>query len=238
MKKNNFLLLFFVALSVFAMQSCKDKDKNVQPQGVNTTFDPNNQQNYDFMATKAGSEWRMGFRPINPEDTGIGVRRAMGIDSTVAGFRYSYYERNVIGSPHITPEYFGKNDGFYTTTIDMTGSQQQYIQYAFYKDSATINEEWPNTGYVSYMGFAANVTITTRVVSVGSTERWNDSTFTNVLKVHSEITTDFPLVPNAGTIDIWCVRGLGIIKEEANIDLAGFYTRKYADSLISWSLVR
>lgn len=226
MKKTPALVLTAL-MGALSFTACK-KDK-----GVNENLDPNNQEQYDFTTTKEGSYWKIGMR-----GEGIGTRHATGRDSVVDGFNYSYYERMVDGSDHITPEYFGKNSGFYYTLIDLDGTETNYVSYAFYKDSAALGDSWANTANITapVVG-SVNVRTESEVVETGLTMSWGGKTFENVVHVRTKLLGKVVTWVDVGKVDVWFVRHIGVIREQADINIMSVYTRNYVDSVVDYHLV-
>lgn len=226
MKKLSAFLLTVLAGSL-CFTACK-KDK-----GVNEGIDPNNQQEYDFTSSKEGSYWKIGMR-----GEGIGTRYATGRDSVKDGFNYAYYERQEEGSEHITPEFFGKNDGYYYTLIDLDGTETNYVAYAFYKDSAVLGDSWANTANITapVVG-SVNVRTESEVVETGLTMNWNGNTFEDVVHVRTKLLGKVVAWVDVGKVDVWFVRNIGVIREQADINIMSFYTRNYVDSVVNYHLV-
>jgi hypothetical protein len=65
---------------------------------------------------------------------------------------------------------------------------------------------------------------------------FGDSTYTNVVHVHSDAKATRPISLKVGTFDTWFVKGLGVIRAEANINIAGAYTQEHTDSLLSYHI--
>lgn len=216
---NRNVLLLSLLTGVLAAGSCKKE-------GVNQNLDPKNQTQVDFMPTKAGSYWKYGSRD------GVNYTRyARGRDTVRNGKTFSYYERQDAGG-NLLPEYFGKNSGYYVMLVDLDGSKSNYLEYVFWKDSSRLNDQWNNTGEVSEPTFGKiAVLIESKEVENGLTMSWGGNTYENVVHVHSDgkVTA---LNLKVATFDFWFVRGMGVVRQETNIDIAGLYKISHTDSLI------
>jgi len=214
-----------LSLAAFSLagESCK-KD------GVNQNLDPADQKTFDLMPSTLGSYWTYGSR-----DSVTYTRYSRGRDSAVNGKTYSYYERQDAGG-NLLPEYFGKNNGYYTMLIDLDGSMTNYLEYVLWKDSSSLNAQWNNTGEITAptVGKIA-ILIESQEVENGLTMRWGGKTYTNVVHVHSDgkVTA---LNLKVATFDFWFVKGLGVIRQETDVNVAGFYQINHVDSLIDYHL--
>ena len=200
--------------------------------GVNQNLNPDEQKPVDFMSTKNGSYWRYGAR--NGESY---TRYARDKDTMKNNLKYSYYERQNDSTGSTFPEYFGKNGEYHFTLIDLDGAQTTYLEYAFWKDSAKQGDTWNNTGQVFYqlVGNVAILIESTQSES-GLTMTVGSNTFTNVVHVHSDAKASL-LNLKVGTFDIWFVKGIGVIREEADINIAnGAYVQNHIDSLLSYHI--
>lgn len=219
------LTIPFLSLLCFALFSCNKND------GENQNLDPNNQNKFDFMSTKSGSTWRYGGR-----DGITFTRYARGKDSVILGATYSYYERKDDNAGSFQPEYFGKNNSSYLTLIDIDGNENNYINYLFWKDGATTGASWDNTGKVSSPIGNVNILIESYVAEDNLTMTISPNTFTKVVHVHSNLKGG-PFNTALGTLDIWFVKGIGIIREEADINILSQYQMQHTDSLLEYHIV-
>lgn len=219
----NFVLFIAGALFIGAISSCKKE-------GVNQNLDPNAQKKYDFMSVKKGSYWKYGSR------NGVTYTRyALEKDSIKNGLTYSYFERtDSIGN--VLPEYFGKNNQYYITLIDLDGGKTNYLPYVFWKDSAVRGTTWNNTGQI-YYEVTGNVDgLIESVQSEDSlTMTIGSKTYTNVVHVHSDLKATL-INAKIGTIDIWFVKGLGMLREEFNVNIFGAYQQSHTDSLLEYHI--
>lgn len=217
-----------LALTVLLI-ACKKKD------GDNVNLDPSNQQWYDFMSSQNGSYWRYASR-----DGLLWNRYAREMDTMVLGKKYRYYERKDDASGGYDPEYFGKNNSLYLTLIDLDGSRSNYIDYVYWRDGAKKGDTYRNTGDVNSPVGKVQIEIETYVADDNLTLTHGNLVFQNVIHAHSDIKgTAGILLPNVkvGTLDVWFVKGIGIIREEANIDIMGQYKQRHIDSLIEYKIV-
>jgi hypothetical protein len=220
-----YLVVLVAAIALAAGSSCKKT-------GVNQNLNPDNQKPVDFMSTKNGSYWKYGTR-----DGVLYTRHARDMDTMKNGLKFSYYEREDDITGTISPEYFGKNGAYHFTLIDLDGSRTSYLEYAFWKDSAKKGDTWNNVGSVTHeLAGKVDLLVESTQSDDGLTLTFGGNTFTNVVHVHSDIKAINPISLRVGTFDIWFVKGLGVIREEANIDIAGFYTQTHTDSLLSYHI--
>jgi hypothetical protein len=219
-------IVILIACMAAAGSSCKKS-------GVNQDLDPDNQKPVDFISTKKGSFWKYGSR------NGVAYTRyAREQDTIKNGLTYSYYERQDDSTGTILPEYFGKNGGYHFTLVDLDGTRTTYLEYAFWKDSAKTGDTWNNVGSV-YHPLVNNVQILveSKQISDGQTMTFGGQTFYNVVHVHADAKASaFNL--HVATFDMWFVKGLGILREEANVDVAGAYKQNHVDSLLSYHIAK
>lgn len=208
--------------------ACKKKE------GDNVNLDPNKQVWYDFMSSKTGSYWRYASR-----DGMLWNRHAREKDTMMLGKKYRYYERKDDASSGFDPEYFGKNEDRYLTLIDLDGSRSNYIDYVYWRDGAKKGISYSNTGQVNSPVGKVDILIESYVAADDLTFTHGNNVFNNVIHAHSDITGSAGLLlPNIkiGTLDVWFVKGIGIIREEANIDILGQYKQRHIDSLIEYRI--
>ncbi len=223
----NYLVFIFACLLMITSAACKKKT------GVNEDLKPDNQKPVDFMSTKAGSYWKYGSRD------GIAFTRyARERDTVMNGLTYSYYERQDDGTGTISPEFFGKNGEYHYTLIDLDGNRTSYLPYAYWKDSAKAGDKWDNVGDV-YHPATGNVQLQVKStqISDGLSISIGSQSFTNVIHVHSDLIVTM-ISTKIGTFDIWFAKGIGVIREEANIDVISAYTQTHTDSLLSYHIAQ
>ena len=208
--------------------------------GENQTLDPKNQRKYDLMTNEIGSWWIYGG-----SDSTISRRIATGRDSTMKGFFFSYYERTdtTSATQYVTAEFFGKNNNNYVTLIDMDGTQTQYISVIFFKDGVNLGQSWTNIDQYSYSPWTFDIKIESKVVDTGQVMVLNGKTYTSVIQVHNDMEGKLPFPGSdyidAGTLEIWFVKGIGIIKEDMNVVIGTNILKKvYRDSLLDYHLVQ
>jgi len=221
--RQTYFLLVICLLSL-CLFSCKKND------GVNQHLDPHGQLSYDFMPKNEGSWWRYGSQTDIPYN-----RYARNKDSVMLGLTYRYYERKDDSAHGFQPEYFGKNNNFYLTLIDLDGSASNYVNYVYWKDSATLHTSWTNTASVNSPIGNVTITMSSSVAEYAISMTFSGQTFTNVMHVHSDCKGGL-FNTNLGTLDVWFVKGLGIIREEANFNLLNQYKVKHTDSLIDYHI--
>jgi hypothetical protein len=214
-----------VTVLIAALASCRKKD------GINQNLNPDNQKPYDFMSTKEGSFWKYGSRDGVPY-----TRYARNKDTIKNSLKYSYYEQRQDTTSGFTPEYFGKNGVLYITLIDLDGSRENYMEYVFWKQDAKQGDAWTNTGSVYYPGLGTvGLFTSSNEAEEGIDMKIDTTTYHNVVHVHSDIkggAFNFKV----GTLDFWFVKNLGIIREEAHINVLNAYSLDHTDSLISYHI--
>ena len=224
MKKFSPVLLAFLVLLMAA--ACK-KEK-----GLNEEIDPNAVKPYDFMSTKNGSWWEYKSR------TGTGYKRyARSLDTMKKGLKYSYFERQDTDTSSLNPEYYGKNNTLYITLIDLDGAHENYLECVYWHDSAHTGDSWSNTGTV-YHPSTGNVQakIVSTELEEGLTMTYGNHTFENVVHVQSILKGGLFNI-SLGKIDVWFAKGLGIIREEADINIMSVYMVQHTDSLVDYHIV-
>lgn len=215
------LLLAAVVLSA----SCNKR------KGDNQDLDPNNQQPNDYMSTQTGSWWLFGA-----DDGKVYKRMATGQDSMKNGLLFSYYESIDTNSHYITPEYFGKNGNKYVSLFDLDGSQSNYITVVLLEDSAQTGDAWSNT-----QTYQSNydLLVESHVVSTDGTLTLNGETYTNVTHVYNTLFAKPKVTPNyidCGNINVWFAKGVGLVKEDADISVLGIYNLQHKDSLLAYHI--
>lgn len=227
--KRFFAVLTFVAL---AFSSCK---KEV---GENKKLDPKDQKKYDLMTDRPGSWWMYGG-----SDSTVTILSATGRDSTVKDLFFSYYERvdTTSAEKNIMPEFFGKNADRYIFLQDLDGTFSKWIIVIFYKDGVQKNEKWVNIDEVDYLGLKFQVKVESAIKETGGVMTINAKTYTDVITIHHDflgrlnlggIDSDYS---GLGYLDVWFVKGIGIIKKDLNITItAGDFTKQYTDSLLDY----
>lgn len=226
MKKNLVSILTLLGFCLLLVVACKKT-------GVNENLDPNNQKPVDFMSTKKGSYWKYATRAGERF-----TRRPMERDTVVNGLTYSYYERTDDTTNTISPEFFGKNGVYHLTLVnmDVNGSGDNYLEYAFWRDSAKKGDSWSNVGTM-HTDVVSNVQVLIESYQTDDhlTMTIGPHTYTDVVHVHSDAKAT-ALNVKLGTFDIWFVKGLGVIRQEADINAAGFYKQQYTDSLVDYHI--
>lgn len=227
MKRSAILIpmLWTLVIGLLGLSSCKKE-------GVNQGLDSNNQKKYDFMSTKGGSYWHYGSRE------GVRYKRfAREKDTVKNGLTYSYYERQEdTGSGHLTPEYFGKNGQYYITLLDLDGNETNYLEYVFWKEGAKKGDSWQNTGSVNHPSVGSvNLYTTSSEIEDNTSLLLGAQTYTGVVHVHSDIRT-VTLNTKIGTMDMWFVKDIGVLREEAHINILGAYKYDHIDSLIGYHI--
>lgn len=224
--------LFFVCITVFL--SCKKKD------GINNGIQNKNRQPFDIMSTKVGSWWL-----YKADDGAVFYRYATGRDSFVAGLTYDYFYRiettSVMKEP--TPEYFGKNDGKYISLIDLNGEQKDYITYVILIDNSYQGQTWDNTENRKIQGWNLNLLIESEILSVTESLTLEGKTYTDVIHVHNDLKAKSVVMPSyvkCGTLEVWFKKGVGILKEDGDIDISpagvSLLSKKYADHLVDYHI--
>lgn len=221
-----------VLLGLLGFSSCKKEE------GENQDLDPKNQKKYDLMTNKPGSWWLYGG-----SDSTVTILSATGRDSTIGDLFFSYYERVDTTSlmKKTMPDFFGKNTNRYITLLDLDGTYTNWVTIIFYKDEVPIGEVWTNTDKLNYMGLTFDIKTESRILERGGTMELAGRTYTEVLKMHHDffgrvnvgLPSDFS---NIGYMDVWFVKGLGIIKKDLNISIAGNFSKVYRDSLLNYHL--
>lgn len=210
----------------FVLPGCKKT-------GDNQNIDNNKQLNFDLMSAKSGSYWRYAPR----DGSALWQREARGKDTTVFGRVYSYYERRNDGDIAFDPEFFGKNNEDYFTLVDLDGNKDNYLDYLFYRNNSMVGSKWNNTGEVKAptIGKVA-VLIESEVITTDGKMTIGTNNFSNVIHVKSNLQAT-ALNISVGSVAIWFVKDIGVIKEEAEINIAGLYNIKHTDSLIEYKIV-
>jgi len=229
--------LFFILMSpVFFLLAC-----NKEEVGENQKLDPKDQKKYDLMTNKKGSWWMYGG-----SDSTLTIMTATGRDSTVKGYFFSYYEKidttSALREP--MPEFFGKNTTRYVTLFDLDGTYTQFITVIFYKEDVGLDESWINIDELEYLGLKFDIRVESRIKETGGSMVLNNKTYKDVIKIHHgfEARANLAGLPsdysNIGYLDVWFVKGIGIIKKDLNVTIAaGDFSKVYRDSLLDYYFV-
>ncbi|MFA6151295.1 MAG: hypothetical protein WC716_08245 [Chitinophagaceae bacterium] len=219
-----FVLLFFA--------SCTKKN------GENNGLNNANKQPFDIMSTKSGSWWL-----YSADDGSVFYRYATGQDSLVAGLTYAYFYRIDTTSTmreHI-PEYFGKNDGKYLSLIDVDGKEKDYITYVILKENPYTGQSWTNTETKKIQGFNVNMYIESNVVNANESITSNGKTYDSIVHVYNKLQAKLPTMvayTNCGVLEVWFKKGVGIIKDKGNIEIAPagvtLVKKDYGDILLDY----
>ncbi len=222
--------VILLLLTALLFTACK------KPSGVNQNLNNNNTQTLDLMSTKNGSWWL-----YISNAPGVFYRYATGKDSFKENLTFNYYYRYDTTSAFKTqyPDYFTKNSNKYLTLIDVDGTETTYLTYVILEDSSYVGQNWDNTETKTLSGYNADIWIHSNVDSVYETVNFYNNTYDSVIYVHSDVNvrpsglTPTPPYVSAGTLDVWFKRGLGIVHEKGNINVAGVITKNYEDWLIN-----
>jgi hypothetical protein len=229
MKKQQYLLVFLLALVIGA---CTKKN------GENKNLDPNNTQVFDIMSTKKGSWWLYAA-----DDGSVFYRYATGRDTLKESLLYKYYFRIDTTSRlrEELPEFFGKNDGKYLSLIDVDGTYRYFITYVILKDGAYMGQKWENTERRKIQGFNLDLFIGSEVLSVNEVLEINGHRYDSVIHVYNDLKAKLvgtPLYTDVGDLDVWFRKGIGIIKEDGKIDIApvgiSLLSKTYKDHLLNY----
>lgn len=223
---NKIISSAFILLLVISLYACTKRD------GANQNLDPNKQEKSNYMSTKKGSWWLFGAR-----NGDVVKRTASGIDSMKNGLKFSYFEKLDTNTKFITPEYFGKNGNLYVSLYDFDGAQTNYTTLVFLQDSVQQGSNWTNTQDYTYSGIKVNLLFESKVDFIDGTLSLGDSTYKEVSKVHTNVKwkpNALPTYIDAGRLDIWFAKGIGIIKEEVDIKITGIPSVQHSDSLLKY----
>lgn len=219
-----------LALATLTLFSCKKRE------GDNNS-DENNVTVSDFMSTKVGSWWLYASNEGH-----VNLLEATGRDSTIDNAPYDYYTMTDTASrtQYVTHTFYAKNGHNYLNLIDLDGSQTSFVPAIVFVDSATVGQTWLNTHRMRYSGLNVDIEIEGTVTAINATEVINGKTYNNVTKVKSTLRArQIPLVPvwtNCGTVDMWFVKGIGVLKRKLDISILSFYTRDYEENIIDYHI--
>lgn len=206
--------------------------------GENQKLDPKDQRKYDLMTNETGSWWLYGG-----SDSSISIRKATGRDSTVKDLFFSYYQRvdTTSAMKDTIPEFFGKNKNSYVTLIDIDGKYKQFVTVVFFKDSVDPGATWINTDKYEYSQLKFDVKVESNLIDTGGVMTINNHTYTGVMRVHNDFKGKPTFSSNytpIGTLEVWFVKGIGIIKQDLNVNIIGQVKKVYRDSLLDYHLVQ
>src|SRR5690606_8081756 len=191
------------------------------------------QKKYDLMTDRPGSWWMYGG-----SDSTVTILSATGRDSTIKDLFFSYYERvdTTSAEKNIMPEFFGKNADRYIFLQDLDGSFTKWIIVVFYKDGMLKDEKWINIDEVDYMGLKFEIKVESAIKETDGVMTLNSGTFTDVIKIHHDFLGRVNIsgfdseYTELGYLDVWFVKGIGIIKKDLNIAIsAGGFSKQYRD---------
>ncbi|MGC4058029.1 MAG: hypothetical protein QM743_07890 [Chitinophagaceae bacterium] len=219
-------------LSAGLLSSCTKKN------GENQNLDPNNNQTFDIMSTKSGSWWL-----YNADDGSVFYRYATDKDTSKDAILYKYYYRIDTTSRlrEQIPEFFGKNSGKYISLIDLDGKQKNYITYVILKEGAYVGQSWDNTERRKIEGVNVDMLIESEVKSVSDVLVLNGHPYDSVIHVYNNLKAKIvgtPLYTDCGDLDVWFRIGVGILKENGNIDISpagvSLLSKTYKDYLLEY----
>lgn len=222
------LLLILVCLTVLTVTSCKKE------QGDNQHLDPEDQMPNDYMSTQPGSWWMFGTA-----DSTVIIRRATGIDTLKDDLIFSYYEVEDTNTKFINPEYYGRNNQWYVTLLDVFGNQSEYVRVILLKDDAQAGNTWSNTETLTYLGLPCDLRIESTVVSTTGSITLGGHTFDNIIEVSNNLKAKLSIQPDfmdAGHMKVWFARSVGLIKRDIHLKLNNFDLQQHRDSLIAFHI--
>lgn len=223
------ILAIFVSLA-----ACTKKN------GENKNLDIKNNQVFDIMSSKSGSWWL-----YHADDGSVFYRYATGRDTIKESLQYKYYYRIDTTSRlrEELPEFFGKNDGKYISLIDLDGTYRYFITYVILKDGAYLGQKWDNTERRRIQGVNLDMLIESEVKSVSDVLVLNGRTYDSVIHVYNNLKAKLvgtPFYTDCGDLDVWFRKGVGIVKEAGNINIApggvSLLSKSYGDYLLDYHI--
>lgn len=216
-------------LSIFAFSivciSCK---KDTTPAPPVTPVDK-------YMTFTTGSTW--DFEKISNPSSASPVTTPYTIassnrDSTVNTRQYHVFE-NKSGGPN---EYFcNSGNDYYTYRTLPSDFGNTYVEIIYLKDNATVGTQWPQTYPITYLGVPLQVTLTNKIEERNGTQTINGKTYSDVIKVSTNITvTGIPFAYTlTDEINNYYAPKYGAIKEETKINLSvtGFPASNFEEDI-------
>lgn len=221
--------IFPIALAIsaiFFFNACKDK-------GDNNPDNPNNQGVGNYLPTAVGNWWL-----YRASDGTIFRRYYTGRDTMVDNFNYNLFEQIDTNSGTILKEYYARFEGNYYTLLKIDNSGNSLVKAIVLNGDPKVGDNWTNTGSFTYGGINIPVKIEGSVTSISGVDTINGNVITDIIEVSSILYGK--LLPthytNCGTIKMRFKKELGIIGEEYNIDVSGFFSKYYSNELINYHL--
>lgn len=216
-----------IALSLFVcLASCRKKGDNEKLTGEN-------QNAPELMPTDSGSWWLM--KDNNGEIT---ITTATGRDSFIENNTYEYYEMRDTGTGAITPYFYAKNDGYYLSLPDITG-QGDFIPTIICTVNPKVGDTWTNTSLIHYSGIPVSIKSNGKVVTTTGSLTINGHTYQNVVETENDLKAKpsfSPVWMDAGTLTIYFVSGIGIIKNDLDVDVSGVFQTYVSDELLDYHI--
>lgn len=223
MKCTSVLSMLGLALICAAGTSCK------KPKPI----DPTNEGIADFLPTNTQNWWL-----YEASDGTIFKRYFTGRDTVVDQFNYNLFEQVDTNTGTIVKEFYAKFEGNYYTLLKVDNSGSAYVKSQVLNGDPKVGDEWTSNGSFNY-GVNIPTKLESEVMSVNNTFTLNNNVvLDSVIEVKSDLygKLNFVTWTNCGTITMKFRRGVGVISEDYNINVAGFFQKQYSNHILNYHL--
>lgn len=218
-------VLVFLGLLLF-VSSCRKKGDNEKLTGENTSANT-------IMPTDSGSWWLMKDNSNN-----ISITTATGRDTFIANNVYDYFEMKDTNTHDITPYFYAKHDPYYLSLVDIT-SNGDYVPMIISTVNPQPGDTWTNTAQMTYMSIPIDIKMEGSVTTTTGSLTINGHTYENVIETLNTLKAKPSVSPawiNAGTLHMYFVKGIGIIENDLNVNVAGFFQTQISQQLLDYHI--
>ncbi|RQO31236.1 hypothetical protein DBR32_04505 [Taibaiella sp. KBW10] len=207
-------------LSVLFFGSCKKKK----------IIDPTNEGISTYLPTNVNNWWK-----YLASDGTVFKRYYTGRDTVVDGFNYNLFEQVDVNTGTIVKEFYAKFEGNYYTLLQLDNSGTRYVKAIVLNENPQVGNTWESTGSFTY-GIAIPTKIEGKVTSINGTFTVNNVVVDSVVEVKSVLYGKLNLLTwtNCGTIIMKFRRGLGIISENYDFNVGGFFSKQYSNYITDY----
>lgn len=223
MTRTSVFSILGIALICATGTACKKKKK----------IDPTNEGIADFLPTNTQNWW------LYQANDGTKFKRYFtGRDTVVDQFNYNLFEQIDVNNGTIVKEFYAKFEGNYYTLLKVDNSGSAYVKAQMLNGDPKTGDTWTSNGSF-YYGVNIPTKLESEVTYVNGTYALEDNTVVDsVIEVKSELygKLNFVTWTNCGTITMKFRKNLGIISEDYDINVAGFFQKHYSNHILSYHL--
>lgn len=217
-------LSLMVLLILGSCTSCKKKKP----------IDPTNEGISTFLPTNVNNWWL-----YEASDGTVFKRYYTGRDTVVDGFNYNLFEQIDVNRGTIVKEFYAKFEGNYYALLQLDNSGTRYVKAIVLNENPQVGDTWTSTGSFTY-GVAIPTKVEGEVISTTGTYTINNTVVDSVVEVKSILSGKLNMVTwtNCGTVIMKFRRGLGIISENYDFNVGGFFTKQYSNHITDYYVQR